>query len=170
MKRYRGWLALLVFIALCASGVWLTLKVTAEYPALGEPVSYPVNQIDGFELTIDEPSWSPFKGYTISWKVTANSEDVYYFIHDGEAPNTFEYLECNVDGQWYRLSYSQDTFPFTTIEFALGGEESNSLEGSIVQKYAYYGTRLEAGSYRVVLEMKEADETPHYLAAEFNIE
>ena len=84
MKRYRGWLALLLFIALCAGGVWLTLKVTAEYPALGEPVSYPVNQIDGFELTIDEPSWSPFRGYTIRWKVTADSENVYYFIQDGK--------------------------------------------------------------------------------------
>lgn len=32
---------------------------------LGEPVSYPVNQVDGFELTIEKPTWSPFKGYTI---------------------------------------------------------------------------------------------------------
>lgn len=169
MKRYRGWLALLLFIALCAGGVWLTLKVTAEYPALGEPVSYPVNQIDGFELTIDEPSWSPFRGYTIRWKVTADSENVYYFIQDGEAPNTFEYLECNVDGQWYRLSYTQDTFPFTTIEFALGGAEGSALEGSIVQKYDYYGTRLKAGLYRAVLEMKAKDGTPHFLAAEFEV-
>ena len=29
---------------------------------LGEPVSYPVNQVDGFELTIEKPTWSPFKG------------------------------------------------------------------------------------------------------------
>ena len=34
---------------------------------LGEPVSYPVNQVDGFELTIEKPTWSPFKGYTIRW-------------------------------------------------------------------------------------------------------
>ena len=34
---------------------------------LGEPVSYPVNQVDGFELTIEKPTWSPFKGYTILW-------------------------------------------------------------------------------------------------------
>lgn len=123
----------------------------------------------GFELTIDEPSWSPFRGYTIRWKVTADSENVYYFIQDGEAPNTFEYLECNVDGQWYRLSYTQDTFPFTTIEFALGGAEGSALEGSIVQKYDYYGTRLKAGLYRAVLEMKAKDGTPHFLAAEFII-
>ena len=67
MKRCRGWVALLVFIALCVVGVWFTLKATAEYPALGEPVSYPVNQVDGFELAIEDPSWSPFKGYTIKW-------------------------------------------------------------------------------------------------------
>lgn len=41
---------------------------------LGEPVSYPVNQVDGFELTIEKPTWSPFKGYTIRWAVTANSK------------------------------------------------------------------------------------------------
>ena len=170
MKRYRGWVALLLFIALCAGGIWLTLQVTAEYPTLGEPVSYPINQVDGFELTIEEPSWSPFKGYSIQWKVTADSEDVYYFIQDGEPPNRFEYLEHRVDGQWYRLGYSQDNFPFSTIEFALGGEESSALQGSIVQKYAYYGTRLEPGTYRVVLEMKAEDGAPHYLAAEFEVE
>ena len=88
MKRYRGWIVLLVFVALCAGGVWLVLKATAEYPTLDEPVSYPVNQVEGFELTIEEPSWSPFKGYTIRWSVDADSEDVYYFIQDGEPPNS----------------------------------------------------------------------------------
>ena len=38
------------------------------------------------------------------------------------------------------------------------------------QKYDYYGTRLKAGTYRVVLEMKAKDGTPHYLAAEFDVE
>ena len=89
---------------------------------LGEPVSYPVNQVDGFELTIEKPTWSPFKGYT-----------------------------------------------FNNLEFSLGGD-STGLQGSIVQKYDYYGTRLEAGTYRVVLEMKAKDGTPHYLAAEFDVE
>ena len=79
MKRCRRWVVLLVFVALCVVGVWFALKASAEYPALGEPVSYPVNQVDGFELTIEDPSWSPFKGYTIKWKVTANSEDAYTF-------------------------------------------------------------------------------------------
>lgn len=163
MKRHRGWVILLIFIVLCAGGVWLTLQVTAEYPTLGEPVSYPVNPVDGLELTIEKPSWSPFKGYTIRWAVTADSKEVYSFETD------FEYLERCIDGQWYRLEYSQDNRPFNSMEFVLGGEESARLEGSIVQKYAYYGTRLETGLYRVLLEMKAKDGTPHYLTAEFDV-
>lgn len=68
------------------------------------------------------------------------------------------------------MGYSQDNFSFSSIEFALGGEEGFVLEGGIVQKYAYYGTRLEPGKYRVVLEMQSADKTSYYLAAEFDIE
>lgn len=170
MKRYRGWIALLAFVAICAGGVWLTLQATAEYPTLGEPVSYSVNQVEGFELTIEDPSWSPFKGYSIRWNVMVDSEDIYYVIQDGEPPNTFEYLERYVDGQWYRLGYLQDNVPSAMIEFALGGEESSGLEGSIVQKYGHYGTRLEPGTYRVVMEMKAEDGTSHYLAAEFEVE
>ena len=134
---------------------------------LGEPVSYPVNQVDGFELTIEKPTWSPFKGYTIRWAVTANSKEIYSFGEDG-SPG-FEYLERHIDWQWYRLTYSQDIFPFNNLEFSLGGD-STGLQGSIVQKYDDYGTRLEAGTYRVVLEMKTKDGTPHYLAAEFDVE
>ncbi len=166
MKRYRGWIVLFIFIVICAGGVWLTLRVTAEYPTLGEPVSYPVNQVDGFELTIEKPSWSPFRGYSIRWAVTAASKEVYTFFTDGAG---FAFLERYVDGKWYRLEYSQDNFPFNSLEFPLGGEEGTGLQGSIVQKYAYYGTRLEAGTYRVVLEMKAKDGTSHYLATEFDI-
>ena len=43
--------------------------------------SYPVNQVDGFELTIEKPTWSPFKGYTIRWAVTANSKEILSLIH-----------------------------------------------------------------------------------------
>lgn len=166
MKRFRGWIILLIFIALCAGGVWLTLQVTADYPNLGEPVSYSVNQVDGFELTIEKPSYSPFKGYTIQWTVSADSKDVYFLTVNSTG---FEYLERCIDGQWYRLEHSQDNSPFNSMVFALGGAENTRLEGSIVQKYNYYGTRLEIGAYRIVLEMKSEDGTPHYLAAEFNV-
>ncbi len=134
---------------------------------------YEFNQIsfDGFEIdpskSFELTTWSPFKGYTIRWAVTANSKEIYSFGEDG-SPG-FEYLERHIDGQWYRLTYSQDIFPFNNLEFSLGGD-STGLQGSIVQKYDYYGTRLEAGTYRVVLEMKAKDGTPHYLAAEFDVE
>lgn len=167
MKKYRGWLIAVLCIILCAGAVWLTLQITAEYPTLGEPVSYPVNQVEGFDLTIEEPTWSPFKGYTIRWAVEAESKEAYSFDTDGPG---FEYLERCIDGQWYRLGHSQDCFPFNSLVLKLGGEESNGLQGSIVQKYAYYGTRLEPGEYRVVLEMKAQDGTPHYLAADFAVE
>ena len=107
MKKYRSWIVLLALVLVCAVGVWITLKATADYPGLGSAASYPVDQVDGFVLT---------------------------------------------------------------IEFALGGGEGSALEGSIVQKYDYYGTRLEAGIYRLVLEMQAKDGTPHYLAQEFNIQ
>ena len=167
MRRYRGLIIVLVLVALCVGGVWLTLQVTAEYPTLGEPVSYPSNQVDGVELAIEKPSWSPFRGYTIRWAVSANTKEVYHFTGGDSG---FECLERSIDGQWYRLGSSQDDFPFNSLEFALGGEEGTGLEGSIVQKYAYYGTRLETGAYRVVLEMKAKDGTSHYLAAEFDVE
>jgi hypothetical protein len=166
MKRFRGWILLLALIALCAIGAWFTLRVTAVDPSLGEPVSYLVNQVDGFELTIEKPSWSIFKGYTINWSVTADSEEVYSFY--GEAPG-FEFLERCVDGQWYRLGYSQDDFAFNNLEFSLGGGNGTGLQGSVVQKYDHYGTRLEAGTYRLVLEMRAKDGTAHYLAAEFEV-
>jgi hypothetical protein len=167
MKRLHGWIFLLAIIALCTIGAWFTLRITAEYPSLGEPVSYSVNQVDGFELTIEKPSWSIFSGYTIDWSVTADSEEVYYFY--GEAPG-FEFLERCVEGQWYRLGYVQDNLVFNSLEFSMGGGDNTELQGSIVQKYNYYGTRLEAGTYRVVLEMKEKDRTPYYLTAEFEVE
>ena len=77
---------------------------------LGEPVSYPVNQVDGFELTIEKPTWSPFKGYTIRWAVTANSKEIYSFGEDG-SPG-FEYLERHIakECKWFlfRSDHSPD--------------------------------------------------------------
>ncbi|GFI61544.1 hypothetical protein IMSAG049_00703 [Clostridiales bacterium] len=169
MKRYLRCIFFLAFAALFAGVAWLTLRATSEYPTLDAPVSYRVNQVDGFELSIRKPSWSPFKGYTIHWRVSANSEEVYHFIQDGEGPG-FEYLERYIDGHWYRLGYSEDTFLYTTLELALGGDEGSALEGSIVQKYSYYGTRLEPGDYRLVLEMREEDGSKQYLASDFEVE
>lgn len=167
MKRYRGWMILLLCVALFTGGVRLVLWATADYPTLGEPVSYPVNQVEGFELRIGEPSWSPFTGYAIQWSVSVDSEEIYTFVSEGEGPY-LEYLERRVDGQWYRLARSQENVPFNPQEFTLGSQAS-TLQASMVQKYTNYGTRLEAGTYRLVLEMRAEDGTPRYLAAEFDI-
>ena len=129
-------------------------------------MDYPVNQLEGFALDIEEPAWSPFRGYTLRYEVTADSDDVYRFVQDPGGPG-FEFLERCVDGQWYRLVPSRKSVSYAPLEFALGGEGALGLSGSIVQKYASYGTRLEPGLYRVVLEMRGADGAPRYLAAEF---
>ena len=66
MKWIRIGLILLILVLLCSGGMWLTLRVTAEYPELGEAVSYPVNQMDGFTLTILVPLsgvYNPVEGY-----------------------------------------------------------------------------------------------------------
>lgn len=165
MKKYRGWVIALLLILLCIGGVRLVLRATAEYPALGEPVSYPVNQVEGFTLSIETPTWSPFRGYTIRWAVSAESEDIYTFSTENA---DFSNLERCVDGQWYRLKRSQDMENLSHLDFPLGGD-STGLQGSIVQKFDNYGTRLEPGTYRVTLEMQAEDGTPHYLAAEFDI-
>lgn len=169
MKRYRGPVVFIMFSAICIGGIWATLRATAKYPVLGEEVSYSVNQADGFVLTIEEPIWSPFKGYTIRWDVAADSEDMYTFSRDGKNRPEFCFLERNLDGQWYRLERIQDNLGFSSVEFLLGGEEATGLEGSIVQKYDGYGTHLEAGKYRIVLEMQAEDEAYYYLAAEFQV-
>ena len=165
MKRHRRWLILLLCAGFCIGGVRLILWATADWPALEDPVSYPVNQVEGFELTIGEPSWSPFTGYTIQWSVSAESEEIYVFVSDVPF---FEYLERCVDGQWYRLARSQENLPYNPLEFSLGGQTS-TFQGSMVQKYGHYGTRLERGNYRLVLEMRAEDGTPCYLAAGFDV-
>lgn len=172
MKKFRGLLICLLILTVYAGGVWLTLHLTTEYPALGEPVSYPVNQVPGFALTLAEPSWSPFKGYSLRYDVAAESETVYTFTACHSAG--FERLEQQVDGQWRRLTVSppppEEFTCFAPLEFDLGGGEGHGLEGSLVQKYDGYGTRLSSGLYRLVLEMTAPDGTPHCLAAEFSVD
>lgn len=165
MKKFRGWLILLLLVLLGFGAVKLTLHLTAEYPALGEPVTYPVNQVEGFTLTMEKPTWSPFKGYTIRWRVDANSEEVYTFIAD---KREFFWLEHRKDGQWYRLLPSEEVSLLTTMEYPMGGD-AYGLESSLTQKYRNYGTRLAPGTYRLVLEMQDSEENPHYLASEFSI-
>ena len=78
--------------------VWGIGKATAEYPEVGKAVSYAVNDVDDITLEIEEPTWSPFRGYTIRWKVSTDSKNTYSFNADGPG---FEFLEHFKDGQWY---------------------------------------------------------------------
>ncbi len=166
MERYRGRLLLLVLAILCVAAGWVTLRVTAEYPELGEEVCYEVNEVDGFELTITPPGWSPFLGYSFHYRISVDSPVVYELK---ESPGrSFENLEVCVDGRWYRLACT-DELIFDTV-FTLGGEGNTGFEGSVVQKYAGYGTRLEPGLYRLTMELTAADGSLHYLAAEFTVE
>lgn len=171
MKKLRGLLICLLILTVFAGGVWLTLHLTAEYPAPGEPVSHPVNQVPGFTLTLYEPTWSPFKGYSLRYHVAAESETAYTFTAYPSAG--FEHLEQQADGQWRRLTGSpppEEFTDFAPLEFTLGGGEGHGLDGSLVQKYAGYGTRLCPGLYRLVLEMTAPDGTPRCLAAEFSVD
>lgn len=169
MKKRRVWLILAAVIIVLAAGAGLTMKLTAVYPGLGEAAAYPVNDVGGFELTVEKLSFTPLAGYTVRWRVTADSDETYRFIESGETHRTFEYLERSVGGVWYRLGREQDALSAETLEYPLGGDGWDTMEGSIVQKDAGYGTRLEPGLYRVVLEMEAEDGTTHYLAREFEV-
>ena len=164
MKRYRGFIFAAIVLTVCAGVIYFMLRDTEEYPTLGSPVTYKVNQMDGFHLSIEAPSFSPFKGYTIRYKVDIDSNEVYYLDNDSKQ---FEFLEYSFDGQWYRLD-RQGEFAAYNI-WDIGGEDMSSFEGSLVQKYDGYGTRLESGLHRLTLELTDQQGELHYLAAEFSV-
>lgn len=45
--RIRRMLLPLLFVCVLGGTVFLTLRLTAHYPVVGDAVSYPVNQLDG---------------------------------------------------------------------------------------------------------------------------
>lgn len=171
MKRHPGLMVLSILLLLCVGGAALYLRATAEYPAPGEAASYPVNQIEGFDLFIEAgPTWSPFRGYTLEYGVRIDSQEIYH-LTTGNEPNSAETerLERLLDGQWYRLRSTEPT-GFQSYVFDLGGHENTGFYGSLVQKYEGYGTRLEPGTYRLILELTDHDGQPHCLAAEFSVD
>lgn len=62
---------LLPLLLVCVLGgtVFLTLHLTAHSPVVGDAVFYPVNQLEGFSLSVEPPSFSPFRGYTIRYEM-----------------------------------------------------------------------------------------------------
>lgn len=166
MKRLRGWGTALGILTVCAVLTGILLQATAHVPELGEAVEETVNDTPGVTLTMEKPRWTPFKGYVLAWTVTANTDETYTFhMMDGETED-FAWLERWQDGQW-RCLISEKTWPWNPNVFSVGGENAETLQGSLTQKDNGYGTRLEAGRYRLVLEMRDSDGAPRYLAAEF---
>ena len=51
----------------------------------------------------------------------------------------------------------------------VGGPDTLSFESKFTQRTDYYGTRLEPGTYRLVLELTADDGSSHYLAEEFHV-
>ena len=165
MKRFRPLVILLLIAALCWGGVQLVLFKTAHYPALSQPVDYPVNQLEGFALSLERFAFSPFKGHSFHYDIEIDSDEVYFFVQGHGSP---ERLEREIDGQWYRM-FRRENDAFNSLTFDLGGEGSRGFSGSLVQEYAGYGTRMEPGRYRFTVELADAAGAPHYLAAEFII-
>ena len=167
MKRHRILMGFVVFIILCVGGILTFLRATAHSPTVGIPVSYSTHQIQGFVLSTDPPSWSPLLGYTLRYDIQINSESIY---HIDESSEQFEHLDRFVDGQWYRLDRTYEAESIGHLTLDLGGEGHTGFHASLVQKYDGYGTRLDPGQYRLVLELYDSKNTPHYLACEFTID
>ena len=169
MKKMKGLIIAAAVIGIIGVSIWGIGKATEEYPEIGEVVSYTVNDEDDITLEIEEPTWSPFRGYTIRWQVTTSEDcqNVYRFQEDGPG---CDLLELYQDGEWHRLAYTEESVPFNEMVFTVGKGEALSLQGSLVQKYDHYGTRLEPGLYRFALEMKKNDVDVHYLAQEFQVQ
>lgn len=74
MSKYRSLWKWILFLTVCAGIVWLVLHVTANYPELGEPVDYPVNDIPGIELTLEKQKWLPFTGHSFHWHMDVDTD------------------------------------------------------------------------------------------------
>lgn len=167
MKRYLKKLSPLIWIALFIGVIWTVFQVTAEYPILGEPVSYSVNQLEGFELRMTEGAWTPFRGHSFRYKITIQSQEVYQLI--ARKGKNYLQLDRLVDGQWYRMERPETIPDMIDLAVTVGGPDTLSFEGKFTQRSGYYGTRLEPGTYRLVLELTDHDGSLHYLASEFDV-
>lgn len=167
MKRYKNLIIPVTILSLFVGLVWLILQTTAYYPTCGEPVAYTVNQVDDFNLLLEEPTWSPFRGYTIRYSIEIDSENIYYLTK--EDSKTFVYIEKLIDGLWYRMDYQKETADDIHRSFEIGGYDNTGFESSIVQRYEGYGTRLESGIYRLTLELTDQHGNSYYLASEFDV-
>lgn len=164
MKHCCGWVIFAVVLALGWGAARLILSATAEYPSLGELALYPVDELSGFTLSIEEPVWSPFRGYTLRYGIEIDSKEVCVASDEESA---FEQLEMLSDGVCTGCpAAGQRSIP---VSFELGGAGNSGFYGSLVQKYAGYGTRLMPGSYRLTVRLTDRQGEDHRLAAPFEV-
>ena len=156
MKRFRPWLLPI----LCAGALWLIFFAMAKYPAVREASSDPVSRIEGLSLSIEKPRFSPIKGYTIRYRIEISTDEIY------QTADPFERLEKFENGCWHRLECQKE--PVFSSPFDISGDNA-AFDGSFVQKYDGYGTRLHPGTYRLTLGLTDAAGGSHCLAAEFEI-
>ena len=168
MKQHLKKLSPLIWAALFIGVIWVVFQMTSEYPTLGQPVSYPVNQLEGFALSINEPSWKFFRGYTIRYKIQYQSEKLYQLIQ--ESGKGYCHLDKLVDGQWYRMERLKAIPDTVNGTLQIGGwPASSAFSATFTQDFDCYGTHLEPGTYRLVLELTDDNGSSHYLAKEFHV-
>ena len=164
-KVRNGMIAAAAAAAVVLGGLWI-VRATARYPALDAPVLYRIDPVQGFQMEIEEVRWSLKKGYCVKYRVAIDSEEVYTLVDTEE--KTYKYLERLVDGQWYRLVCDEIRSPIDRSR-EIGGPGNTGYEEGLYQKYDGYGTRLEPGSYRIVLELTDREGDIHYLADGFEV-
>ena len=145
LKRHSGITIFIAGAVIITAVIIFVVKLTAHYPELAEPVSYSVNQLNGFKMEIEGVHWSFRKG-----------------------EKSYEYLERLLAGQWYRF-VCNDIRPFPDNSHEIGGPGNTGYEEGFYQKYDGYGTRLETGIYRIVLELTDGEGNIQYLADEFEV-
>ena len=166
LKRHSGITIFIAGAVIITAVIIFVVKLTAHYPELAEPVSYSVNQLNGFKMEIEGVHWSFRKGYCAKYKIEIDSEEIYTLVDTGE--KSYEYLERLLAGQWYRF-VCNDIRPFPDNSHEIGGPGNTGYEEGFYQKYDGYGTRLETGIYRIVLELTDGEGNIQYLADEFEV-
>lgn len=80
LKRHSGITIFIAGAVIITAVIIFVVKLTAHYPELAEPVSYSVNQLNGFKMEIEGVHWSFRKGYwglrTKSWTSARRETDV----------------------------------------------------------------------------------------------
>ena len=119
MKKHRGLLISLAAVILIAGACRAVWVATAEYPEPGEVIDVPVNEVPSLTLTLEEPGFSPFRGYTLRFAIAADTPEP-YLLH--QRPGENFWLEAHIDGQWRRLVCTLNPDVYFDQEDTLGAD------------------------------------------------